>query len=169
MNTKTVRLSVNYYSLTFIIISVFSGIILGMIYQLNLIEALIASFLFWNVGVRGIAAFIANHIPQYADEIAKNYGWEKGQSFQKEIAATDGAFGLLGVLSPFFSKEFGLAAILGFCFCTISSEFSGLSELYHDQKREDHSIAKILIFGMGLDLVVSISILFLTIYQFIRR
>jgi len=166
MNAKTIRLFLNYYSLTFITVSVLSGIIVGMTYQLNLIAALISSFLFWNVGIRGIVAFIANHVPRCAEEIAENYGWEKGQSFQKEIVSADGAFGLLGVLSPFFSNEFGLATVLGFCFCTIASEISGLIELYHDQKKE-HSFRKAIIFGMGLDLVVALGILFLMMYYFI--
>lgn len=164
-----IDLSINYYSLTFVIISLLSGIMLSLFCQLHLVNSLIDSFLFWNIGVRGILAFIANHIPKYADEIAENYGWEIGQSFQKEIAAADGSFGLLGILSPCFHSEFEFAVILGFCFCTISSEISGLCELFYSNENRGYSAAKTIVFGMGLDLIVALVVLFSSAYVFFVR
>ncbi len=164
MSPKTIEKSINYYSVSFLFSSLACSVFVYLFYQIPYLKAFLLSFLVWNVGVRGIVAFIANWIPRYADQIAESYGWEKGQSIQKEIAAADGAFGILGVLSPFFSIDFAVATLIGFCFCSFTSEISGFIELYQRQSKQENLVAKSIIFGMSIDGIVSLIVFVLSLW-----
>ena len=48
-----------------------------------------------------------------ADKIAGQIGWMPKSPFQKEVAAADAAFGVLGVLSFFIRDNFLVATVIG--------------------------------------------------------
>ena len=147
---------VSNYTLLFLLITITSTSVLSILFGSSLFLAFIQSYIFWNIGLRGVLAFLANWIRVFADPIAESYGWEKGQSFQREIAAADGAFGVIGLLSPLFSFDFSLATILAFCICTILSELSGMKEL---RSRESGDVSSSIKFGMKTDLFLAIVVL----------
>ncbi len=73
-----------------------------------------ASLLKWilaiKVGLGALWAFLGHYFK--SDEVARFIGWPEGNPFQKEIAFTNLALGLSGVLCLFFGREFWLAVII---------------------------------------------------------
>ncbi|MBS0628764.1 MAG: hypothetical protein JSS30_00895 [Verrucomicrobia bacterium] len=156
MKTRILTFLVDFYTLIFFVLSCSLAVLLYKIYHMSLSESLVRGLLFSNVGIRGVLACIANFIPSFADEIAVQYGWPKGQSFQREIASADGAFGVMGCASIFFPPAFALATALGFFICTFLSELSGLIEVRQDLKMNKYSISRSIITGMCIDLGISV-------------
>jgi hypothetical protein len=73
------------------------------------------SFLLWslplNVGVNGLWAFLGHTLK--AKETAEEIGWPAGNPFQTEVAVTNLAFGILGLLCARFRGRFWLATAIG--------------------------------------------------------
>ena len=73
-----------------------------------------ASLLKWilaiQVGLGALWAFLGHYFK--SDEVARFIGWPEGNPFQKEVAFTNLALGLSGVLCVFFGQEFWLATIV---------------------------------------------------------
>jgi hypothetical protein len=65
-----------------------------------------------SVGIGGLFAFLG-HIMR-AEEVAKSIGWPAGNPFQFEVAMTNLAFGVLGLLSIKFRNDFWTATIIGY-------------------------------------------------------
>jgi len=156
MKTRILTFLVDSYTLLFFVLSSTLASFLFIVYQMSFTESFVRGFLFFNVGIRGLLACTANFIPSFAEQIAVQYGWPKGQSFQREIASADGAFGVMGAVSPFFSPTFALATALGFFICTFLSELSGLIEIFKDLKNNKHSVSRSIITGMCIDFGMSI-------------
>ena len=75
------------------------------------------NLLFWCVGVALVGSFFAHWIRPSADRICEGLGWPKGSPFQKEVAAADGAFGILGVICGFIhAGDFWTATVIGASF-----------------------------------------------------
>ncbi len=73
------------------------------------------SLLLWslplNVGVNGLWAFLGHTIR--AKETAEEIGWPSGNPFQTEVAITNLAFGILGLLCARFRGSFWSATAIG--------------------------------------------------------
>lgn len=123
-------------------------------------EKFLISFLTWNVGVRGILAFIANSIPFFADQIAASYGWPEKSSLQREVAASDGAFALLGILCNWINGNFWTATIIAVASCWFLSEIGGLARMQQRSKDPKYHLNKNLRRGMRIDFIFSL-VLFL--------
>ncbi|MGA8163778.1 MAG: DUF6790 family protein [Waddliaceae bacterium] len=110
-----------------------------------------------NIGVRGLIAAAANWFPFWAESIAENYGWDKRNTYQKEIAAADCAFGCLGLLAPFFDADFWFATILGTSICWLLSETANISSIVSGKReprkkmRQDYTVSKEIFVGMFVD------------------
>jgi hypothetical protein len=65
-----------------------------------------------SVGFGGLLGF-AGHTMR-ADEVAQSIGWPTGNPFQFEVAMTNLAFGVLGLLCIMFRNGFWTATILGY-------------------------------------------------------
>jgi len=63
------------------------------------------------VGLQGLLASVAHVF--WPAETARQIGWAPGSPFQFEMGMANLAFGLLGVLSLFWSGRFRLATALG--------------------------------------------------------
>jgi hypothetical protein len=134
--------------------------------------ALLQAYLFWNIGIRGIVAFIANTYPPSANAIARAYNWQEGSHLQRELAANMGAVGLLGVLCLKFDGLFWLATILAGTLSCIISEIGNLTTLlkagqhpFSKAKTESSYIVSLSLFvGMHLDLIMSFLMLGLGLY-----
>ncbi len=64
------------------------------------------------VGVGGLFAFIGHTLR--AEEVARSIGWPAHNPFQLEVAVTNLAFGILGLLCLWFRDGFWTATILGY-------------------------------------------------------
>ncbi len=82
----------------------------------DLVETLLVSIVLFNIGFQGIMAGVMHWYRPSADRIAKKIGWQPGSPFQKEVAAADGAFGILGVISFFVRGSFLTATVIGASF-----------------------------------------------------
>ena len=76
-----------------------------------LVESALVGFLAFTAGFQGLWAFLGHYFR--SDEVAASIGWPAGNPFQKEVAFTNLAFGVLGVLCIWFHGEFWLATGLG--------------------------------------------------------
>lgn len=98
---------------------------------------LIPSILLWllviPVGLGGVWAFMGHYFK--SDEVAEYIGWPAGNPFQKEIAFTNLALGVCGVLCFFFRDGFWLATIV---FATVF--LGGAFTVHVKDQRESHNV-----------------------------
>jgi hypothetical protein len=78
--------------------------------QAPVLETLLLWLLVINVGLGGVWAFMGHYFK--SDEIAAYIGWPAGNPFQKEVAFTNLAMGVCGLLCFFFRGDFQLATII---------------------------------------------------------
>lgn len=76
-------------------------------------EAILTWVLLVNIGFQGILAGFMHWYGPTADKTAEKIGWAAGSPFQKEVAAADAAFGVLGILSFFIRDNFLVATVIG--------------------------------------------------------
>ena len=74
-------------------------------------EILLSYMLPLIIGLGGLMAFYGHAF--LSDKIAASIGWPSGSPFQLEVAVTNLAFGVLGILCIWFRKGFWLATGLG--------------------------------------------------------
>jgi hypothetical protein len=77
------------------------------------------------VGIVGIWSFIGHTV--FADQVAQSIGWPPGNPFQTEVALTNLAFGILGLLSVKITGSFRLATIIGY---SIFMAGAGIGHIY---------------------------------------
>lgn len=148
--------AIDHYSSVFLLIT-FGAFGYKIVFSSEkVIETFLICFLTWNVGVRGLVAFLANWISPFADRIAASYGWPLKSSFQREIAASDGAFGILGITCNWIGGDFWTATVLAVGSCWFFSELGGLMKIRKLGKDPDYQTNRSLHRGMRLDFVFSI-------------
>ena len=76
-------------------------------------EAFLAWILLVNIGIQGLLAGFMHWYGPTAKTVAEKIGWAPGSPFQKEVAAADTAFGVLGILAFFFRDNFLAATVIG--------------------------------------------------------
>lgn len=143
------------YSLFFISITICVAYFLYAFAEYSLIRSYIFSYLIITVGVRSIIAFMSNAYAPVARYIAKQYNWPIDCSLQRDVAAADGGFGVMGILCYWFSGEFWLATMLGYTFCWIFTETIGILKIikrYVTGTEPEKEISVFLFVGMCADL-----------------
>ncbi len=80
-----------------------------------------------NVGLSGLFAFYGHAFR--ADQVAASIGWAAGSPFQAEIAVTNLAFGVLGLLCIFFKDGFWLATGLGYAIFLFGAAFVHIRDI----------------------------------------
>jgi len=73
-------------------------------------RATLLNGLVFLVGVAGIIG-ATGHLFK-ADDVARSIGWPPGSPFQWEVGVADLGWGVLGVLSPTYGRDFWLATII---------------------------------------------------------
>lgn len=163
----------NFYSLLFLIITFVSFLFFYLNRKELAAAAFLHAYLFWNVGIRGVIAYVANTYPASACAIAQAYNWEKSSHLQTELAAYNGSLGILGIMSLWFTGgPFWLATLIGSTVSCILAEVLNLRTIF---KKKYHSFGKIqsassyiitsaLFVGMHLDVTVACFSLVLGLY-----
>ena len=100
-------------------------------------ETILAFILLINIGYQGILAGFSHWYGPSADKIAAKIGWKPKSPFQKEVAAADAAFGVLGILSFFFRDNFLVATVIG---ASIMLFFMGIGHVLDIRKSRNVSI-----------------------------
>ena len=104
----------------------------SFIWDAPFLHVLLLWLLVLKVGLGGLWAFLGHYFK--SDEVAKYIGWPAGNPFQKEVAFTNLALGISGVLCFFFRDGFWLATIV---FATIF--LVGAFTVHLKSQRESHN------------------------------
>jgi hypothetical protein len=72
--------------------------------------ATLENALVWLIGVNGIVAGSGHLL--YADPVARSIGWPERTPWQWEVGLAGIGFGVLGVMSPAYDRDFWLATII---------------------------------------------------------
>lgn len=99
-------------------------------------ETLLKNLLFFTVGCNLLLASFVHWYQPTADKVARGIGWPTGSGFQKEVAAADGAFGLLGILCFWIHGDFWTATVIGASFMLF---FMGIGHLLDVVKNKNMS------------------------------
>jgi hypothetical protein len=91
----------------------------------------ILAYILRFIGFQGILAGFMHWYSPTADKIAVKIGWLPKSPFQKEVAAADAAFGVLGILSFFMRDNFLVATVIG---CSVMFFFMGTGHVLDTKK-----------------------------------
>ncbi len=83
--------------------------------------------IFFNVGLTGLMGFAA-HAFRPA-ETAAFIGWQPGSPFQFEVACSNLAFGILGILCVTVKGTFRLATILGYSIFLVGAAYGHIQQM----------------------------------------
>lgn len=92
-----------------------------------IVDVILGYVLLIHVGFAGLFAFYGHAF--LSDQVADSIGWAAGSPFQLEIAMTNLAFGVLGVLCIFFKDEFRLATGIGYAVFLFGAAFVHIREM----------------------------------------
>lgn len=73
-------------------------------------RATLLNALVYLIGVNGIVG-ASGHL-LYPDNVARSIGWPTGNPFQWEVGVADLGWGVLGVMTPSYGRDFWLATII---------------------------------------------------------
>ena len=103
----------DHFAVFFLIIALLCAVVDICLFRTGIPEAVLAYILLINIGFQGILAGFMHWYGPTADNLAQKLGWMQQSPFQKEVAAADAAFGVLGVLSFFIRDNFLVATVIG--------------------------------------------------------
>lgn len=103
----------NHFALFFLVIALLCAVVTIILFKTGIPETILAYILLINIGFQGILAGFMHWYGPTADRIAEKIGWLPKSPFQKEVAAADAAFGVLGILSFFIRDNFLVATVIG--------------------------------------------------------
>lgn len=92
------------------VFSVITAIINIVFFQAEAVESFLVCLLVINYGFGGIWAFIGHYF--LSDKVAESIGWPINNPFQKEVAFTSLAFGIVAILAIAFRGDYLIAAVL---------------------------------------------------------
>jgi hypothetical protein len=99
-------------------------------------EALLVYILLINIGFQGLLAGFMHWYGPSADMVAEKIGWAIKSPFQKEVAAADTAFGVLGILAFLIRDNFLVATVIG---ASVMLFLMGIGHVLDIQKRGNFS------------------------------
>jgi hypothetical protein len=126
----------DHFAVVFFLIALLCAVADIILFRTPAPEAVLAWILLFNIGFQGILAGFMHWYGPTADTIAEKIGWKPESPFQKEVAAADAAFGVLGVLSFFIRDNFLVATVIG---ASIMLFFMGIGHVLDIRKSKNIS------------------------------
>ena len=102
-----------------------------------LFETVLAWILLVNIGIQGLLAGVSHWYGPSAKKVAERIGWAPGSPFQKEVAAADAAFGVLGILAFFIRDNFLVATVIG---SAVMLFLMGIGHVLDLKKNQNYSV-----------------------------
>jgi hypothetical protein len=130
---ETIR---NHYAVVFLTLALLCAAADILLTGATVTVTVLAWILLVNIGFQGILAGFMHWYGPAARGIAERIGWAPGSPFQKEVAAADAAFGVLGILSFFIRDNFLTATVIG---ASIMLFFMGVGHVLDLQKNRNLS------------------------------
>ncbi len=124
----------------------------------RIISVLLLYLLVINVGVGGLLGFMGHAFR--ADEVAQSIGWSPGSPFQFEVAVSNLAFGILGLLCLWFRGNFWLATGIGSAVFGLGAAYGHIRDIIVNRNLAVNNAGLILWVG---DIAVPLLILVLLI------
>ena len=103
----------DHYAVFFLAIALLCAAVDIILIGTAITEAVLTWILLINIGFQGILAGFMHWYGPTADATARKIGWMPKSPFQKEVAAADAAFGVLGILAFFIRDNFLVATVIG--------------------------------------------------------
>ena len=125
----------------------------------KIISTLLLYLLVINVGVGGLFGFMGHAFR--ADQVAQSIGWAPGSPFQFEIAVSNLAFGILGILCIWIRGNFWIATGLGSSVFALGAAYGHLRDIVVNQNLSIYNAGPILWVGDILMPVLILSLLVL--------
>lgn len=133
------------------LVAIVYAVITIYVTDLTPVEAFLQSFLFWCAGWFLAVAFFMHWIQPSADRIAEGIG----SPFQKEVAAADGAFGILGITCGFISpSDFWTATAIGASFMLFMMGVGHVIDLVKNKNRSPLNAGATMYFGLPVPIVI---------------
>jgi len=126
----------DHYAVAFLVIAVLCAVVDIILFRTAIPEAVLVYILLFNIGFQGILAGFMHWYSPAADKIAEKIGWKPKSPFQKEVAAADAAFGVLGVIAFFLRDNFLVATVIG---ASIMLFFMGIGHVLDIRKNRNIS------------------------------
>jgi hypothetical protein len=126
----------NHFAVFFLVIALLCAIADIILFRTAISEAVLSYILLVNIGFQGILAGFMHWYGPAAEKTAEKIGWKAKSPFQKEVAAADAAFGVLGVLSFFLRDNFLVATVIG---ASIMLFFMGIGHVLDIRKSRNIS------------------------------
>jgi len=111
----------------------------------KVVETILLYMFFINVGLSGLLAFYGHAF--LSDKVAVSIGWPTGNPFQLEVAVTNLAFGVLGILCFFFRDGFWLATGIGYSTFLFGAAYIHIQEILFKQNYAVNNAGPILYIG----------------------
>ncbi|MDY6794047.1 MAG: DUF6790 family protein [Actinomycetota bacterium] len=139
----------------YMVVAIVYAVITINVTDLTWEEAFLQSFLFWCVGWFLAVSFFLHWIRPSADRIAEGLGWSKGSPWQKEVAAADGAFGILGIICGFTSPgDFWTATAIGASFMLFMMGVGHVIDTVKSENRSPLNAGSTMYFGLLIPVVL---------------
>jgi hypothetical protein len=155
--SETIR---DHYAVFFLVIALLCAVLDIILFRTAIPEAVLAYILLFNIGFQGILAGFMHWYSPAADKIAQKIGWQAGSPFQKEVAAADAAFGVLGVLAFFIRDNFLVATAIG---ASIMLFFMGIGHVLDIRKNRNispYNAGSVVYFDLLLPLTMIVLLVF---------
>jgi hypothetical protein len=114
----------------------------------RIVEVFLLSLLVVTVGIGSLWAFIGHAF--FASQVASYIGWAPGSPFQLEVAFTNLAFGVLGLLCFWIRGNFWTATVIGISVFYIGAAIGHISNMFSASNYSSGNV--------GADLVLNIMI-----------
>jgi len=126
----------DHYAVFFFGLALLCAVADIILFKTAIPEAVLTSILLINIGFQGILAGFMHWYSPTADRTAEKIGWKPKSPFQKEVAAADAAFGVLGILSFFIRDNFLVATVIG---ASVMLFFMGIGHVLDMRKTKNIS------------------------------
>ena len=124
----------------------------------RIISILLLYLLAISVGVGGLFGFMGHAFR--ADQVAQSIGWDPGSPFQFEIAVSNLAFGILGILCIWIRGNFWIATGIGSSIFALGAAYGHIRDIMVNQNLALYNAGPILWVG---DILIPLLILSLLI------